>query len=93
MPNPVAETDGGVSVAVWVVPGSSRSRVDGVHGDRVKIRVTAPPEGGRANDEVVRLLQDLLGGQVRLESGMRRRSKVFVVSPADVNAVRRKLGL
>lgn len=93
MPDPITVTDAGVTVAVWVVPGSSRCVVDGLHGSRLKIRVTAPPEGGRANKEVARLLRDLLGGEVRLQSGMRARSKVFAISPADVATVRRKLGL
>ncbi|HZD22778.1 MAG TPA: DUF167 domain-containing protein [Acidimicrobiia bacterium] len=91
--SPVTITDGGVAVAVWVVPGSSRSVIDGEHGGRIKIRVSSPPEGGKANDEVARLLTELLGGQVRLKSGMRGRSKVFEVFPADIHTVRRKLGI
>jgi len=93
VPEPIIATDAGVAVAVWVVPGSSRSGVDGLHGGRVKVRVAVPPEGGRANQEVARLLHRLLGGEVSLQSGMRGRSKVFEVSPADVATVRRKLGL
>jgi hypothetical protein len=75
------------------VPGSSRSVIDGRHGDSLKIRVTSPPEGGKANVEVARLLSDVLGGEVTLRAGMRGRSKVFQVSKTDIDKVRQKLGL
>lgn len=86
-------TDDGVVISVWVVPASSRSRIDGRHGARLKVRVTAPPEGGKATREVARLLHDVLGSDVTLKSGMRSRSKVLVVRKTDVDTVRRKLDL
>lgn len=92
-PVDIVPTEGGVSIPVWVVAGSSRSVLEGRHGDRMKIRVTAPPEGGRANEEAARLLAEALGCKVTLKKGMRGRAKVFEVSEADVGVVRRKLGL
>ena len=86
-------TDDGVAVAVWVVPGSSRARIDGAHGDQLKVRVTAPPERGKANREVERILGERLGTGVTLKSGIRTRAKVFLVPKADIDAVRRKLDL
>jgi uncharacterized protein (TIGR00251 family) len=42
----------------------------GVLGDRLKVRVAAPPEGGKANRAVVELLTDwLVGASVELVSG------------------------
>ena len=38
---------------VKVVPGSSRDEIVGRPGDAVKIKVTAPPEKGKANEAVV----------------------------------------
>lgn len=60
----ISSTETGLAIAVWVVPGSSRSVIDGLHGDRVKVRVAAPPEGGRANEEVARLLGEALRADV-----------------------------
>jgi uncharacterized protein (TIGR00251 family) len=45
-----------VRVDVLVVPNASRTHVVGLHGDRVKIRISAPPEKGRANERLVSLL-------------------------------------
>ena len=89
----LTETETGVAIAVWVVPGSSRSQVDGPHGDRLKVRVSSPPEGGRANDEVAELLARLLGAEVTLAAGMRGRAKVFEVNRMGIGDVRAKLGL
>ena len=78
---------GGVAVRVKVVPGASRTEVKGRHGDAIKIRVAAPPEGGKANQAVCRLLEELSGGRARIERGTSSRSKVVFldgVSLADV---------
>ncbi|HYR45862.1 MAG TPA: DUF167 domain-containing protein [Thermoanaerobaculia bacterium] len=52
---------GGIELALKVVPGASRPGIVGVLGDRLKVRVAAPPERGKANREVVALLRDWLG--------------------------------
>ena len=41
---------------VRVVPGARRSEVVGRLGEAWKLRIAAPPERGRANDELVALL-------------------------------------
>ena len=45
---------------IKVVPGSSRSKVDGWLGEFLKIRVSAKPERGKANEAVVSLLAETL---------------------------------
>lgn len=86
-------TPTGVEIAVWVVPGSSRTAIQGMHGDRLKVNVAAPAEGGRANRAVAELLSSTLGLEVRLAAGMRSRAKVFMLAEADIDAVKRKLGM
>jgi uncharacterized protein (TIGR00251 family) len=43
-----------------IVPGAARSELAGSHGDRLKVRIKAPPSDGAANRELVRFLADLL---------------------------------
>ncbi len=43
------------------MPGASRSAIAGPLGDRLKVRVAAPAEKGRANRALVKLLRDWLG--------------------------------
>lgn len=46
---------------VEVSPKSRRPGVAGRRGDVLKVRVAAPPEGGRANTELIRLVANFLG--------------------------------
>jgi len=79
--------EGAVELAIKVVPGASRSEVGGVLGDRLKVRVAAPPEAGEANRAVVALLQERFGtrdveiiaGHSRAEKTVRIRAAAEVV--------------
>ncbi len=51
----------GSRLRLRVSAGASRSRVTGVHGGALKLSVAAPPEKGKANREVRRLLAALFG--------------------------------
>lgn len=83
--------DDGAVIRVWVVPGASRSEITGRYGDRIKVRVSAPPEAGLANKEVSRLLAERLGAPVELRSGTTGREKVFLARGVDAGDARAKL--
>lgn len=51
----------GIEIKLKVVPGASRSQIVGPLGDRLKVKVAAPPEDGKANRAVVELLAEVLG--------------------------------
>jgi len=55
----------GSLVRVKAVPGAKRDEVAGRLGDRLKIRVSAPPEGGKANSAIAALLAKALGVKER----------------------------
>jgi uncharacterized protein (TIGR00251 family) len=63
------------------VPGASRSEIVGPLGRRLKVRVAAPPEGGKANRAVVELLRGWLGvAGVEIVAGRGRAEKTARVA-------------
>ena len=85
---------GSIVIRLHVQPAAGRTAVSGRHGDALRVRVAAPPVGGRANEACARLLAELLGtpaGQVELLSGPTSRSKRFRVTGVDPEQVRHLL--
>jgi len=70
---------------VRVQPRASRDEVVGQHGEQLKIRLTAPPIDGKANQQLLKFLAtlcDVPGTQVELLSGAGARNKrIRVDSP------------
>lgn len=67
---------------VRMQPRASRSGIDGIHGDALKVRVQAPPVDGAANEALVTVLAEALGvheGAVQVVTGLASRSKVVEV--------------
>jgi uncharacterized protein (TIGR00251 family) len=66
-----------------VVPGASREGIVGRHGDAWKVRVTAPAEGGRANEAVLELLAralDVSRRDLSVTVGASSRDKVVTLA-------------
>ena len=79
---------------VRVSPGSRRAQVAGRVGEVWKLRVTAPAEGGRANDAVVRLLAEAVNvprRRVSLVAGQTAREKVVQLDGVEAAEVERRL--
>lgn len=75
----------GVEISVRVVPRSSVDRADGLYGDRLRIRLTAPPVGNAANESLIRLIAKAAGvapSRVRIVLGERGRSKLVFIDEA-----------
>ena len=86
----VQEADGRVRFSVRVQPRASRNEVVGVHGDALKIRLSAPPVDGAANSALVEFLADVfaLGRRdVRILAGETSRSKVVEIEGITERAV------
>jgi len=63
---------------VQVQPRASRNELAGYHGDRLKVRLTAPPVAGRANASLLEFMAELFGvpkNRVSLLSGETGRAK------------------
>lgn len=86
-PSWLREVAGGVEVRLKVVPGASRAGVAGALGDRLKVRVAAPPEGGKANAAVEALLAGLTGRRCRILAGHATPLKTALVEGGQGPAV------
>jgi uncharacterized protein (TIGR00251 family) len=86
--------NGTTRIALRVAPGAARAQVVGRQGAAWKVRVTAPPEDGKANEAVVRLLADALAvskRDVEIVSGHGARDKVVALTGIDATEVERRL--
>jgi uncharacterized protein len=85
---------GSTRLRLRVSPGARSAGIVGRHGEAWKVRVPAPPEGGRANEAVVRLLADALSlprEAVTVLSGHGARDKIVQLAGLDSSQVERLL--
>jgi uncharacterized protein (TIGR00251 family) len=91
----VVEASGdGVVVHTHVQPRAGRPGLVGRHGAAIRIRVKAPPVGGRANEETAVVLAGALGvarSAVTLVGGATSRVKRFRVAGLSPAEARRRL--
>ena len=77
-----------------VSPGARRPGIAGRYGDAWKIRVAEPPEDGRANEAVLRLLAETLAvprTDISLVSGHAARDKIVRLEGLEQSQTERLL--
>lgn len=80
---PFKEKPEGVFFQIKVLPRSSRCEMAGMHGEALKVKITAPPVEGKANDEIVRFLSRYLkvkAAQVSIVNGEHSHIKTIAVT-------------
>jgi uncharacterized protein len=83
-----------VLMPVIVQPRASRNAVAGLHGNVLKLLVTAPPVEGAANAVCLRFLTDILGvsrARLSIVKGTKARQKLICVTAMSVDALRTRL--
>ncbi|MEK6702793.1 MAG: DUF167 domain-containing protein [Planctomycetota bacterium] len=83
-------------IAIKAVPGSRKTQIVGPLGDRLKVKVAAPPEDGKANAAICELIAGALGlraKQVTVVQGHSNPEKVVRVEGLSAEAVRAHLQL
>jgi uncharacterized protein (TIGR00251 family) len=83
------------TVSVKVVPRASRDVVVGWRGGVLRLRVSAPPQDGRANAAVIALLAAALGvrkGAVAISSGHASAHKRVAIEGLTRSEVEQRLG-
>lgn len=84
------------SIKIRVQLKASSNELLGLRGKVVRLRVTAAPEGGKANEAVVALLAEKLGiakSGVTIVRGHTSREKVVMVASLSLEEVWRRLGM
>ena len=86
----VTVSNGSVRFAVRVQPRASSTEVSGIHGDAVKVRLSAPPVDGAANDALVIFFAEVFNvprRDVRIVAGESSRSKIVEIHGISERAV------
>ena len=91
----MTETPEGVILNVRAQPRSSRSGIDGLLGDAVKVRIRCAPVDGKANKELVETLADAFGvakSSVVFKSGETSKTKRILLRGVTGERVRAVVG-
>ncbi|MCU6678879.1 MULTISPECIES: DUF167 family protein YggU [Leclercia] len=78
----------GLVLRLYIQPKASRDSIVGLHGDEVKVAITAPPVDGQANAHLVKYLAKqfrVAKSQVLLEKGeLGRHKQVKILNPQQI---------
>lgn len=97
--SPVSKTPDGLLLRLYIQPKAHRDSLVGLHGDELKVAITAPPVDGKANSHLIKFLAKqfrVTKNQVVLMKGETSRHKQIKIIdpqqiPADVAALTESL--
>lgn len=75
--------DGDLHLRIYTQPKASRDEVVGLHGDELKVAITAPPVDGKANTHLIKYLAKQCGvakSKVMITKGQLNRHKTVLIS-------------
>jgi len=84
-----------VRLTVRLQPRASRNELAGLHGSALRVRVTAPPVDGLANEALIDFLSQALKiprRNVCIVSGFTSRTKVVEISEVNLETIQRLAG-
>ena len=71
-----------VLLSLYIQPKAAKNKICGLHGEELKLAITAPPVDGKANKMVTSYLAKLFGvtkSSVTIKSGQQSRHKQCVI--------------
>ena len=86
----ITQVDGGIEIEVIAKPKARREGIDGVHDGALRVAVNAPPDKGKANEALIRVLARFIGvpvSNVSIVSGHGSRRKRIRVMGGSVEAL------
>lgn len=73
---------------LYIQPKASRDKIVGLHGEELKIAITAPPVDGKANAHLTKFLSKqfkIAKGDIKIEKGeLSRHKQIRVKSPSQI---------
>lgn len=85
---------GSVILSVYVQPRASSNQICGLHGEALRVRITAPPVDDKANAMLIQFFSKLFNvskSSISIAQGKQCRTKKIVVQGADEAAIERIL--
>ncbi|BDH44627.1 UPF0235 protein [Salmonella enterica subsp. enterica serovar Choleraesuis] len=80
----------GLTLRLYIQPRASRDAFVGLHGDELKVAITAPPVDGQANAHLIKFLARafrVAKSQVVLEKGdLGRHKQLTIIHPQQIPA-------
>ena len=83
-----------MKLQIKVIPSSSKDCIVGWLEDTLKIKVKTPPDKGKANKAVIKVLEKTLSlpkGSVNIDSGLTSCLKTININVADDRIINKKL--
>ena len=84
----VTSCDDGLVLRLYIQPKASRDSIIGLHGDELKVAITAPPVDGQANAHLVKYLAKqfrVAKNEVLIEKGeLGRHKQVKITHPQQI---------
>lgn len=84
----VSTCEDGLVLRLYIQPKASRDAIVGLHGDEVKVAITAPPVDGQANAHLVKYLAKqfrVAKSQVVIKKGeLGRHKQVKIIHPQTI---------
>ncbi len=92
----LSSTGDGVVIAIRLQPRAAQSTILGVVNGALRVRVTAPPVEGAANEALVKLLAARLRvapSKIEIRSGERGRNKAVLIRGVTARLAEERLGI
>ncbi len=79
---PFSRVGDGIIIQVKVIPMSSKNEVIGIDGNIIKVKLTAPPVEGAANEQLIEFMSEILGvkkSSIQMIRGFSGRNKILKI--------------
>jgi len=84
---PYKKTKNGIMIEVKVEPRSSRRQISGImDNDILKVKLTAPPVDGSANEQLIELISETIGirkSQIKIVRGQSSKRKLIEITGVE----------